>query len=235
MEKIPPLPQPAADRDAPDNDGRLRVMLVEDHALVRSAVRSAITAPDIELVAEAASAEEALRLAPMLRPDLLLLDIDLPGMTGIELVRELAPRLPATIIVMLTVSSAERDIMDAIRSGARGYLTKDLSPDALLRTIRGVARGELAMSRRAASQVIMRLARGGHRGLTGLAGQDGTPLLSARENEVLRHLADGLTDREIAEALLISRRTVETHVGNILAKLGVQSRAQAARRFRQGS
>lgn len=235
MEKIPPLPQPASDRDAPDNDGRLRVMLVEDHALVRSAVRSAITAPDIELVAEAASAEEALRLAPMLRPDLLLLDIDLPGMTGIELVRELAPRLPATIIVMLTVSSAERDIMDAIRSGARGYLTKDLSPDALLRTIRGVARGELAMSRRAASQVIMRLARGGHRGLTGLAGQDGTPLLSARENEVLRHLADGLTDREIAEALLISRRTVETHVGNILAKLGVQSRAQAARRFRQGS
>lgn len=235
MEKIPPLPQPAADRDAPDKDGRLRVMLVEDHALVRSAVRSAITAPDIELVAEAASAEEALRLAPMLRPDLLLLDIDLPGMTGIELVRELAPRLPATIIVMLTVSSAERDIMDAIRSGARGYLTKDLSPDALLRTIRGVARGELAMSRRAASQVIMRLARGGHRGLTGLAGQDGTPLLSARENEVLRHLADGLTDREIAEALLISRRTVETHVGNILAKLGVQSRAQAARRFRQGS
>lgn len=228
------VPAASAADDPKDSaaDGRVRVMLVEDHALVRSAVRGAITAPDIELVAEAASAEEALRLAPILRPDILLLDIDLPGMTGIELVRVLAPRLPATIIVMLTVSSSERDIMDAIRSGARGYLTKDLSPDALLRTIRGVARGELAMSRRSASQVIMRLARGGHRGQ---AGHDAMPLLSARENEVLRHLADGLTDREIAEALTISRRTVETHVGNILAKLGVQSRAQAARRFRQGS
>jgi len=221
-----------ADPEPVAAEARLRVMLVEDHALVRSAVRGAISAPDIELVAEAASAEEALLLAPLLRPDVLLLDIDLPGMTGIDLVRELAPRLPGTIIVMLTVSSAERDIMDAIRSGARGYLTKDLSPDALLRTIRGVARGELGMSRRTASQVLTRLARGGHRGASG---HDGMPVLSARENEVMRHLADGLTDREIAEALLISRRTVETHVGNILAKLGVQSRAQAARRFRQGT
>src|SRR5574338_7823 len=91
-------------------DGKLRVMLVDDHALVRSAVRQAITAPDVELVGEAANAQEALALAPVLRPDILLLDIDLPGLNGIQLVPEQAPRLPQTKIVMLTVSASERDL-----------------------------------------------------------------------------------------------------------------------------
>jgi DNA-binding NarL/FixJ family response regulator len=211
----------------------LRVMLVDDHALVRSAVRQAITAPDVELVGEAATAEEALALAPVLRPDVLLLDIDLPGMTGVQLVQELAPRLPQTKIVMLTVSSSERDLVDAITRGASGYLTKDLSPEALLRTLRGTQRGELAMSRRFAARALRHFSDAARRGRAAFAGDD-LMNLSPRENDVLAMLADGLTDREIATALTISPRTVETHVSNILHKLSVRNRAEAAQRYRQG-
>jgi two-component system, NarL family, response regulator DevR len=215
--------------------GKLRVMLVDDHALVRSAVRQAISAPDVELVGEAATAEEALALAPVLRPDVLLLDIDLPGMNGIQLVQELAPRLPQTKIVMLTVSASERDLLDAVARGAAGYLTKDLSPEALLRSLRGTQRGELAMSRRFAARALRHFADLARRGkIAGGGGDSDLMLLSPRENDVLAMLADGLTDREIAQALTISPRTVETHVSNILHKLGVRNRAEAAQRYRQG-
>jgi two-component system, NarL family, response regulator DevR len=210
-------------------------MLVDDHALVRSAVRQAISAPDVDLVGEAATAEEALALAPVLRPDVLLLDIDLPGMNGIQLVQELAPRLPQTKIVMLTVSASERDLLDAVARGAAGYLTKDLSPEALLRSLRGTQRGELAMSRRFAARALRHFADLARRGkIAGVGADSDLMLLSPRENDVLAMLADGLTDREIAQALTISPRTVETHVSNILHKLGVRNRAEAAQRYRQG-
>jgi len=216
-------------------DGKLRVMLVDDHALVRSAVRQAISAPDVELVGEAANAQETMAVAPVLRPDILLLDIDLPGMNGIQLVQELAPRLPNTKIVMLTVSSSERDLLDAVARGAAWYLTKDLSPEALLRTLRGVQRGELAMSRRFAARALRYFADAARRGRA-VSGAEGELMgLSPRENDVLAMLADGLTDREIANALTISPRTVETHVSNILHKLGVRNRAEAAQRYRQGT
>ena len=209
----------------------LRVLLVDDHALVRSAIRQALQAPDIDVVGEASNAEEALEIAPMLRPDLLLLDIDLPGLSGIEAVRELAPRLPDTRIVMLTVSTDRRDLLGAIRHGAFGYLTKDLSGDALLRAVRGIRNGDLPMSRSHAAIVmehLQRTARGG-----GSAGGDELEqLLSQRENEVLRLLAEGLTDREIAGALAISPRTVESHVSSLLRKLRVRNRAEAAQHYR---
>jgi len=217
-------------------DGKLRVMLVDDHALVRSAVRQAISAPDVELVGEAANAQEAMALAPMLRPDVLLLDIDLPGMNGLQLVQELGPRLPNTKIVMLTVSGSERDLLEAVARGAAGYLTKDLSPEALLRSLRGTQRGELAMSRRFAARALRYFADAARRGRQ-VSGAEGDLMmgLSPRENDVLAMLADGLTDREIADALTISPRTVETHVSNILHKLGVRNRAEAAQRYRQGT
>ncbi len=211
----------------------LRVMLVDDHALVRSAIRQALLAPDIEVVGEASSAEEALAMAPMLRPDLLLLDIDMPGLSGIETVRELAPRLPATKIVMLTVSMDRRDLLGAVRHGAYGYLTKDLSGEALLRSVRGIRVGDLPMSRAHAATVVEHLARS-----SGGAASEGDrveELLSLREGEVLRLLSDGLTDREIAGALAISPRTVESHVSSLLGKLGVRNRAEAAQRYRSGS
>ncbi|MEA2652655.1 MAG: two-component system, NarL family, response regulator [Chloroflexota bacterium] len=209
----------------------LRVLLVDDHALVRSAIRQALQAPDIEVVGEAANAEEVLELAPMLRPDLLLLDIDLPGLSGIEAVRELAPRLPDTKIVMLTVSTDRRDLLSAVRHGAYGYLTKDVSGEALLRAVRGIRKGDLPMSRAHAATVVEHLQRS-VRGGSSAKGDEVDQLLSARESEVLRLLADGLTDREIAGALAISPRTVESHVSSLLRKLGVRNRAEAAQRYR---
>ncbi len=213
-------------------DAPLRVMLVDDHALVRSAVRQALTAPDVEVVGEAATADDALLLAPELRPDVLLLDINLSGSDGIRVLRELRPRLPETKIVMLTVSTERRDLLEAIREGAAGFLTKDLSPEALLRTLRGIRRGDLPMSRAMAADVIRSLASRPAAPASAPGGEDVLGSLSAREGDVLRQLAAGLTDREIGEQLGISPRTVETHVGSILHKLNVRNRAEAARRYR---
>jgi DNA-binding NarL/FixJ family response regulator len=210
----------------------LRVMLVDDHPMVRSAIRQALEAPDVEVVAEASSAEEAIALAPSVRPDVILLDIDLPGLSGIEAVRELAPRLPDTRIVVLTASTDNRDLLDAVRYGAGGYLTKDLTGDALLRAIRGLRKGDLAMSRGHAATVLEHLSRTARPQQADAAALEG--LLSAREQDVLRLLADGLTDREIATALAISPRTVESHVSSVLRKLGVRNRAEAAQRYREG-
>jgi DNA-binding NarL/FixJ family response regulator len=210
------------------NGRRPSVMLVDDHPLVRAAVRQALE-PDLSMIGEAGSAEDALELAPNLRPDVLLVDIDLPGMDGIRLVRELALRLPETRIVMLTVSSSDHDLEAAIRAGACGYLTKDVAPDALVRVVRGAWDGELAMSRQLAARLVRRLLESPHRSV---AGDDGLAALSERELEVLRMLAEGLTDRAIAEALTLSPRTVESHVSNILHKLGTRNRAEAAARYR---
>lgn len=207
----------------------LRVMIVEDHALVRAAVRQALSSPGVEMVAEAGTAEEALEVAPRLRPDVMLVDIDLPGMDGVSLVRELAPRLPETRIVMLTVSSSDHHLLDAMRFGASGYLTKDVSPEALLRAVRSASDGELAMPRRMAAHLVHRLVQTSRHST---ATDD--PLfgsLSGRELEVLRLLAEGLTDREIAASLIVSPRTVETHVSSILHKLGARNRAEAAGRY----
>jgi DNA-binding NarL/FixJ family response regulator len=214
------------------SDRPLRIVLVEDHTLVRAAVRHALdSAPDLEVVGEAATGEEAMAIVDAERPDVVLLDIDLPGMRGTEVLRDLAPRFPETWVVMLTVSRAERDLLDAIRAGARGYLSKDLSPDALVRSVRAVRDGIMPMARRDATLLVSRLADALPRhqavGVTAL------PELTVRENEVLGLLADGMTDREIAVALVVSRRTVESHVRNILDKLGVQSRLDAARIYRR--
>jgi two-component system nitrate/nitrite response regulator NarL len=206
----------------------LRIMLVDDHALVRSAIRQALTAPDVQVIAEASTGEEAMRLAPEVRPDILVLDIDLPGVSGLRILRELAPRLPETKIVMLTVSTNQRDVLEAVRLGAAGYLTKDLDPAALLRAIRGAADGDLAMPRRLAARAIRDLVEAS-RSRSPRVTRGGLEQLSPREEEILRLLSEGLTDREIAEALQISSRTVETHVGNILRKLEARNRAEAAR------
>ena len=209
----------------------LRVMLVDDHPLVRSAVRGALQAPDIEVVAEAASAEAAFDAAIQARPDVILLDVDMPGMSGLQLIRELAPRLPDTQIVMLSASGEDRNVIEAMRHGAAGYLTKDLGPEALQRAVRGIRNGDLAMSRRMAARTMRQFIAGRPHGAN--AEDSSLGALSSRELEVLARLADGLTDREIAQALVISPRTVETHVGSILRKLRVRNRAEAARSYRE--
>ena len=209
----------------------LRVMLVDDHALVRSAVRGALDAPDMEIVAEASTAEAALDEALRARPDVILLDVDMPGMSGLQLIRELRPRLPETKIVMLSVSGDDRNVLEAMRHGAAGYLTKDLGPEALQRAVRGIRQGDLAMSRRMAARTLRKFIEGG---ATAAPGDDSAlSALSSRELQVLGNLADGLTDREIADALVISPRTVESHVSSILRKLEVRNRAEAALRYRE--
>jgi DNA-binding NarL/FixJ family response regulator len=208
---------------------KTRVMLVEDHALVRNAVRQAITTAEIEIVAEESTAEAAIGPALELRPDMILLDIDLPGMSGLQFVREIAPRLPGTKIIMLTVSSAHRDLVEAVRFGAAGYLTKDLTPEALLRSVRGARDGDLPMPRKMAAQAMAHFARGPR--TTGTPNE--LPRLTDRETEILRLISDGLTDREVSTALRISIRTVETHVSNVLHKLAVRNRADAARLYRE--
>lgn len=211
----------------------IRVMVVDDHPLVRSAVARAISGDDMVVVAEAATAEEALALAPRVAPDILLLDIAMPGMSGLELVRELAPRLPTTKILMLTVSSADRDVAEAMRSGASGYLTKDLSPEALVRALRGTQSGELIIPRRLAARLLLKALR---RAAPASPAEDSTmDRLTTRERDVLRLLNDGLSDRDIATALTISRRTAESHVSSILRKLEVRNRTDAARHYRDES
>jgi DNA-binding NarL/FixJ family response regulator len=208
-------------------------MLVDDHAFVRAAIVQALDGPDLAVVAEASTAEEAVDTALQVRPDILLVDIDLPGASGLHLLRDLAPRMPDTRIVLLTVSTDQRDVTEAMRLGAAGYLTKDMDPDALLRAVRGLLLGDLAMPRRLAATTMRELADAARR-RPGERRIEGVSTLTLREEEILRMLADGLTDREIGEALSISTRTVESHVGNILRKLDARNRADAARRYAEG-
>jgi DNA-binding NarL/FixJ family response regulator len=204
----------------------LRVMVVDDHALVRAAIRHAITSQGIEVVAEAATAAAALEAAPQARPDVVLLDLGLPDRNGLQVLRELCERLPSTQVVVLTVSGSPRDVREAVKSGAAGYLTKDLDPAALYRAIDGIRHGQLAMSRTIAAEAIRELRQDGVRARNGSC-----DCLTVREDEVLRLMADGLTDREIATRLGVSRRTAEAHASHILHKLGVRNRARAARAY----
>jgi DNA-binding NarL/FixJ family response regulator len=211
----------------------IRVMVVDDHPLVRAAVRQALVAAGLSVVAEADTAEEALEVAPQVRPDVLLVDIELPGMDGVALVRELAPRLPDTRIVMLTASREDRHVVDAMRFGAAGYLTKDLSVDGLGRAVRAAWQGELAMSHGTAARLVRRLVETARAMPPAAATADpGLRTLTVREGDVLQRLAEGLTDHEIADALTLSPRTVEMHVSHILHKLHARNRAEAARRYR---
>jgi len=205
-------------------------MLVDDHALVRHAVAQALDGPDIAVVAEAGSGEEAIQLALRLRPDLILLDLNLPGIAGIDVVRELVGSLPQTQIVMLAGSATKWEVMEAMAAGAAGFLTKDLSPGALLRAVLGVRRGHLAMSRTLAASTLRDFSQ-----MVGqVRGPSGSELsgLSERQLQVLRFIAEGKTDRQIAALLVLSPRTVEKHVASILRKLGVSTRVQAAMVYR---
>ena len=223
-----------AQRPDPRLSGPLRVMLVDDHALIRSAVRQAIEGPDLTVVEEAQTFGEAHVRAERSRPDVILVDIGLAGTDdGLQLVRDLAPRLPNTTFVVLSASASDADLLDAVMAGASGYLTKDLSPEALLRAVRSARRGELAMPRAMAARLVRRLADAA-RARGGLDSPD-LLRLSARERQVLRLLAGGRTDREIAESLTISPRTAETHVAAILRKLEVRNRSEAAMLYRRGS
>ena len=204
---------------------RLRVLLVEDHPLVRDAVRGVLDAGEMQVVGEAATADGALSQALLLRPDVIVLDVDLRGESAVPIISELHRRLAEATIVILTASTSDRLVVDAVVAGARGFLTKDMDGETLRRSIIGAARGELAMTRRRARLVTDHLAMRRERSPLELG-------LTERELEIIRMVAEGLPDREIAEALVLSRRTVEGHVARLIHKLGARNRTEAAARYR---
>lgn len=201
----------------------ITVLVVDDHAVVRQGVRAFLTAqPDLVVVGTAASGEEALRLVAEHAPDVVLVDLVMPGMDGVETTRRLRQLSPRTRVLILTSYDQDEHIFPAIRAGALSYLLKEIGPEELVEAIRRAARGEAVLHPRVAARVVQELH--GTRKDQPNAFAD----LSERELEVLRQIADGLSNEEIAERLIISEKTVKSHVSNILAKLHVADRTQAA-------
>ncbi len=206
----------------------IRVLLADDHALFREGLASIIAGqPDMVIVGQADDGLEALVKAQELKPDLILMDITMPGGDGLEATRKIREALPEAVIVVLTVHNDEEKLFEAIKSGAQGYLLKNIRSETMLHLIRGALRGEAAITPVLAGYMLeefRRLSRN-------LPDEDGNPVeaLTFREQEVLSQVATGASDKEIADRLSISVHTVKSHMRNILAKLHVNSRHEAAR------
>jgi len=230
--------------DATDTPGKLRVFVVDDHPAFRRGVCDIIAdEPDMTVVGEASTGEEAFLRIRQLQPgdvDLVLMDIDLPGQSGITAARTILAEQPDLTVIMLTVSTKDEDLFDAIRAGAVGFLSKNLSAPALVRSIRDFHQGvALPIPAGAAAQlstVLMDRPAGQRRGVAPRMTEiERASELTAREQEVLSFLALGKRDREIAEHLFIEEGTVKKHVHNILRKLGVRNRTEAVLRAREGA
>jgi DNA-binding NarL/FixJ family response regulator len=201
----------------------VRVLLADDHRLMREGTAALLRSDErIEVVGLARDGREALRMSEARRPDVVLLDLEMPVVGGIEACAALRERLPSTEVMILTVSENEPDLYAALRVGASGYLLKDMPPAELVEAVLEAGRGEPRIAPRMAGRLLaeMRAARG----------RPPEPLedLSAREREVLALLAEGLRNREIAERLVVSEATVKTHVRHVLEKLRLRNRAEAA-------
>ncbi len=195
----------------------IRIVVVDDHPVVREGlVASLEDDPEFQVVGAAGSAEDALPLVAAQRPDLVLLDLELPGISGLEAIPAFAAASPASRILILTAYDTDERVLGAIRAGARGYLLKGASLDEIARAIRAVHGGESYLEPRIATKVLSQL------------GPRTRPAaLSARERDVLRRVAGGRSNKQIAHALGITERTVKFHVTSILNKLGADNRAQA--------
>jgi two-component system, NarL family, response regulator LiaR len=202
---------------------KIAVLIVDDHAVVRSGIRGFLEAqPDLQVVGEAASGAEGLRLAAELVPDVVLMDLAMPEMDGIEATRRIRDVSPRTQVVVLTSFHDDAHIFPAIRAGALSYLLKDIRPEELTAAVRLAAQGEAVLNPQVASRLVQEVA-----GIRGA--QSGLPAeLSPRELEVLKMIAEGLTNAEIAERLVLSQKTVKGHVSNLLGKLHLADRTQAA-------
>jgi DNA-binding NarL/FixJ family response regulator len=205
--------------------GVIRVMLADDQRVVREGLGTLLGLLDgIELVATAADGEEALALAAQHAPDVVLMDLRMPRLGGIEAIRRLAERGERPRAIALTTYADDASVLGALRAGARGYLTKDAGADEIRAAVRAVDRGEAALDPSVQHHVVAALAGSG----PGPSGPAELPdELTPREAEVLALIAEGLTNTEIAERLVVSAATVKTHVNHIFAKAGVRDRAQA--------
>jgi two-component system, NarL family, response regulator LiaR len=196
----------------------IRILIADDHSVVRQGLRMFLTLDaELEVIGEAADGEEAVRLAGELRPDVVLMDLLMPKLDGIGATTQIRRELPDTEVIALTSVLEDQSVVGAIRAGAIGYLLKDTQADELRRAIKSAAAGQVQLSPQAAAR-LMREVRA----------PESPETLTERETEVLRLLARGKANKEIARALHVGEQTVKTHVGHILAKLGVQSRTQAA-------
>jgi two-component system, NarL family, response regulator LiaR len=201
---------------------KITVFHADDHALVRGGVRGLLlTEADMELVGEASNGVEAVEKVLALQPDVILLDLHMPGKGGVEAIGEIRYVFPEARILVLSSFAADEDVFPAIKAGALGYLLKDSSPDELLRAIRDVYNGQLSLDSTVAQKVMQELRQPAKQPLT-------EDPLTQREVEILKLVAAGLTNQEIADQLVVSERTVRAHVSNILAKLHLANRTQAA-------
>ncbi|HLG63394.1 MAG TPA: response regulator transcription factor [Ktedonosporobacter sp.] len=202
---------------------KISLLITDDHALVRQGTRAFLELqPDLTVLGEANSGEEAVRMAEELAPDVVLMDLVMPGIGGVEATRKVKQVSPHSQIIVLTSYHEDEYIFPALRAGALSYVLKDIGPDELADTVRKAARGESVLHPRVAARVVQEV-RGARRDTPNLFTD-----LSDRELEVLRLIADGLSNAEIADKLIISEKTVKGHVSNILGKLHMLDRTQAA-------
>jgi DNA-binding NarL/FixJ family response regulator len=214
----------SADRTDGISPELLRVMLVDDHDLFRTGLRNLLEEQGVHIVAEAPDGNLALQLVRELAPDVVVMDLNMPGMNGIEATREITRLAPLTRVLVLTISDQDGDVMDAILAGACGYLMKDSSIQDLMNGIRAAAVGESLISPHIASKVLQRIRAAS----VEAGGVVARPELSDRETEVLKLIANGKDNAEIAQELHISPKTVKNHISNILMKLQIDNRIQAA-------
>ena len=202
--------------------GQITVFHADDHALVRGGVRGLLlTEPDIELVGEAGNGYEAVEKVLELEPDVILLDLHMPQKGGVEAIGEIRDAMPEAKILVLTSFATDEDVFPAVKAGALGYLLKDSSPQDLLQAIRDVYNGQLSLDPAVAQKVMGELRKPPRSPLT-------EEPLTQREVEILKYVAEGLTNQKIADKLVVSERTVRAHVSNVLAKLHLANRTQAA-------
>jgi DNA-binding NarL/FixJ family response regulator len=216
------------------NDPRpIRVLLADDHSLFRKGIASLLSAErDFQVVGETANGREAFEKARELNPDIIIMDLLMPEMDGLEATRRIKAEMPQARIVILTVDEEDHNLFEAVKSGAQGYLLKKIDPPALFETIRSVIRGEASISRTMASKLMGEFSRQA-RGAASPEGRGPEP--SQRETEVLELVSRGKSNKEIAVALSVAENTVKNHLKNILKRLHLENRVQAATyAFRKG-
>ena len=220
------MPRSSYEGQASKRHSPIRILLVDDHVLFRKAIASLLNGErDFEVVGEAANGHEAAKKATELLPDIILMDIFMPEMDGLEATRRIKAAIPDARIVILTVSDEDESLFEAVKSVARGYLLKKMEPKALFSTLRGVVQGEASVPRAMAAKILDEFARQARRqpvvALPGAA-------LSPKEKKVLELIWQGTRNKEIAVALAITENTVKSYVKNILEKLHVENLVQAA-------
>jgi DNA-binding NarL/FixJ family response regulator len=196
----------------------VRVLIADDHSVVRQGLRMFLKLdPELEVVGEAANGAEAIQMARALTPDVVLMDLLMPGTDGITATQRIRAEVPQTEVLALTSVLEDASVVGAVQAGAIGYLLKDTQAEQLCKAIKAAAKGQVQLAPEAAARLVREV-----------RAPDNPESLTGRETEVLRALATGLTNREIGRALNIGERTVKTHVSHLLGKLGLQSRTQAA-------